>query len=246
VTTPYNSSIRSKKKQVEEMFDNIAWRYDFLNHFLSLGIDRRWRRKAIRLLKPKAPSTILDVATGTGDFAIEAMTLDPVSIVGVDLSREMLEIGRTKVKRRKLENTIRLEEGDAENLSFEDRSFDALTVAFGVRNFESLEGGLKEMFRVLKTDGTGVILEFSLPQKAWIRKMYFLYFRRILPAFGRWFSKDSHAYTYLPDSVNTFPDRKEFISLMESVGFTEIICKDLTFGIASIFVGQKNPADNKL
>ena len=221
------------------MFDNIAWRYDFLNHFLSMGIDKKWRRKAIEILKPKGPKKILDVATGTGDFAIEAMKLSPHSITGIDLSRQMLKIGKEKVMRKNLGNIIQLEEGDAENLSFANNTFDAFTVAFGVRNFESLELGLGEKYRVLKTVGTGVILEFSKPKNSWIRRLYFFYFYRILPSFGRLFSKDRNAYTYLPDSVGSFPDQKEFISLMKSVGFTETTFKDLSFGIASIYIGSK-------
>lgn len=221
------------------MFDNIAWRYDFLNHFLSLGVDKRWRRRAIKILKPKGPKKILDVATGTGDFAIEAIKLNPLSITGIDLSRQMLKIGKEKVTRKNLGTIIHLEEGDAENLSFANNTFDAFTVAFGVRNFESLERGLSEMYRILKSGGTGVILEFSKPKNSWIKRLYFFYFYRILPFFGRLFSKDRNAYTYLPDSVGSFPDQKEFISLMRSVGFTETTFKDLSFGIASIYIGSK-------
>jgi demethylmenaquinone methyltransferase/2-methoxy-6-polyprenyl-1,4-benzoquinol methylase len=239
VIKPYNNSDKSKKSQVEEMFDNIAWRYDFLNHFLSIGIDKHWRRKAIKLLSVESPKRILDVATGTGDFAIAASKINPDSITGIDLSKQMLQIGKEKVIRKKLESVVTLLEGDAENLSFDDKSFDAFIVAFGVRNFESLEQGLHEMFRVLKPGGMGLILEFSKPGNSLVRHFYSFYFYRVLPFFGRWFSKDRKAYSYLPDSVGAFPDRKEFISLMETIGFEKTRYIDLTFGIATIFTGYR-------
>lgn len=236
---PYKDKEASKKDQVAEMFNNISPRYDFLNHFLSLGIDILWRKKAIRLLREHQPKTILDIATGTADFAIEAKNLNPDEIVGVDISEGMLDIGRKKIKNKGLEKVIRLELGDSESLQFDDNKFDAIIVAFGVRNFENLKKGLEDMYRVLKPGGKTVILEFSKPTMFPFRQLYHFYFRWILPKIGKIVSKDNSAYTYLPDSVNAFPDGEQFLQILENVGFNNTQCKPLTAGISSIYVGTK-------
>ncbi len=230
---------KGKKQQVRTMFNGIAHRYDFLNHFLSAGIDYSWRRKAIRLLGRKEPKTILDVATGTGDLSIEAMKIHPKKIVGIDIADDMLAIGRQKIEKKKLSHIISLFTGDSENLQFEDLYFDAVMVSFGVRNFENLEKGLSEMFRVLKKDGQVMILEFSKPQKFPVKQFYNFYFRYILPFLGRIISGDASAYNYLPDSVGKFPAGKEFTQLLEKIGFKSVQHIPLTFGIASIYLGDK-------
>lgn len=221
------------------MFDNISHRYDFLNRFLSMGIDVLWRKKAIAFLKNEHPKTILDIATGTGDLAIEAISLNPEKITGVDISEGMLEIGRKKIKSRKLENKIELKYGDSEKLLFKDNNFDAVTVGFGVRNFENLEQGLKDIYRVLKPGGTFVALEFSKPATFPVKQLYNFYFYNILPFIGKLISKDSSAYTYLPQSVKSFPDGENFTRLLTQTGFSDTKMKQLTFGIATIYVGKK-------
>lgn len=221
------------------MFDNISHRYDFLNHFLSLGIDRIWRRKAINTLRPLKPKLILDVATGTGDFAIQALSLNPDKIIGIDISEGMLSRGRIKLKERHLTGKVELLSGDSENIPFPENKFDAVTVAFGVRNFENLESGLKEIYRVLKTNGKVVILEFSKPGQFPFKQIYNFYFRAILPKLGRLISKDPAAYTYLPESVKAFPDGEAFTAILKNVGFKLTTCRSLTFGISSIYTGQK-------
>lgn len=236
---PYKDKDSGKKEQVAEMFNNISSNYDFLNHFLSLGIDILWRKKAISLLKKDKPAFILDIATGTGDFAFEALKLNPKKITGVDISSGMLEVGKQKVKKRKLEDKIELMLGDSEGLPFEDNKFDAVIVSFGVRNFENLEKGLQDMHRVLKPGGKTVILEFSKPSVFPMKQIYQFYFRWILPKIGRLISKDRAAYTYLPDSVQAFPDGKNFLNVLEKIGFTNTTCKPLTFGISSIYTGTK-------
>ncbi len=228
-----------KKQQVRSMFNSIAPRYDFLNHFLSLGTDYCWRRKAIRLIGKSHPESILDVATGTGDLAIVAAKLSPQKITGIDIAEEMLTIGRKKIVRRKLEHLIFLETGDSENLKFPDVSFDAVMVAFGVRNFENLEKGLAEMQRVLKRGGIVAILEFSGPEKFPVRQLYHFYFRFILPLIGRFISGNRSAYTYLPESVGKFPSGDEFLNYMEKAGFTNNSRNPLTFGIATLYSGYK-------
>lgn len=237
--TPYKDLEKSKKEQVASMFNNIAKRYDFLNHFLSLGIDILWRKKAVGLLKKDNPKLILDIATGTGDFAIEAMSLNPDKITGVDISDGMLEIGKEKIKNRNLSHKIELFKGDSENLPFEENSFDAITCGFGVRNFENLEKGLSDMNRVLKKGGMVVILEFSKPLKFPVKQLYSFYFTRLLPFIGRMISKDSSAYTYLPESVDAFPDGANFLCILSKQGFSETRCIPLMFGIASIYTGKK-------
>jgi demethylmenaquinone methyltransferase / 2-methoxy-6-polyprenyl-1,4-benzoquinol methylase len=236
---PYKEKEATKKAQVAEMFDNISPKYDFLNHTLSLGIDRIWRRKAINLLKKDPPKTILDIATGTGDFAIAALKLNPDQVIGVDISEGMLEIGRKKLKKRKLDHRIELRMGDSEGLEFDDNKFDAVIVAFGVRNFEHLEQGLADMYRVTREGGKVVILEFSRPRMFPFKQLYNFYFRWILPKIGRLISKDQSAYTYLPESVQAFPDGENFLAILRSVGFNNTSCKTLTFGISSIYTGVK-------
>jgi len=237
--TPYKDSSQEKKMQVATMFNNIAWRYDFLNHFLSLGIDRYWRRKAIAQLKHKNPQIILDIATGTADLALEAVKLNPVKIFGIDISEDMLKIGRTKIKNKNLQEKIELLEGDSEKLIFTDNKFDAVTVAFGVRNFEDLRKGLMEMNRVLKPEGMTVILEFSRPTNKMFRWMYDFYSSRITPKIGQMISKDKAAYSYLHESVKAFPYGSEFCSIMKESGFKDIHYKTLTFGIATIYTATK-------
>lgn len=238
---PYKQKDAAKKEQVAEMFDNIAHSYDFLNHFFSLGIDVLWRKKALRILKEEKPKTILDVATGTGDFALEAirMDLEPEQIVGVDISNGMLDIGREKIKKKGLEKVIQMRQADSENLPFEENSFDAYTVAFGVRNFENLQAGLKDMQRVLKPGGMGVILEFSKPRKFPMKQLFGFYFKFIMPTIGKLVSKDSRAYTYLPESVDAFPEGEDFLQIMRECGYRDVERKPLTGGIATIYLGKK-------
>ncbi len=237
--TPYQGSSNNKKEQVEQMFDNIALKYDFLNHFLSLGIDKLWRKKAVRLLKNYQPKSILDVATGTGDFAIAARKTNAEKIVGFDLSEKMIRVGEQKVKRLKLDHLIQFQKGDSENMPFGDESFDAITVAFGVRNFENLEIGLDEFFRVLKPGGVAVILEFSKPKHFPFKQLYKFYFFKILPFVGGLVSKDASAYSYLPESVMAFPDDHDFLSILIERGFDTAIQKRQTFGIATIYLAVK-------
>ena len=236
---PYKKEKLGKKEQVALMFNNISHKYDFLNHLLSLGIDRRWRKLAIKCLKSIQPKSILDVATGTGDFAIQSLSLHPEEVIGVDISDGMLEIGRDKIKRRKLEQIIQLESGDSENLRFDDNNFDAVIVAFGVRNFEHLQNGLANMYRVLKKDGKVVILEFSKPTTFPFRQIYNFYFKSILPIIGNVISKDNAAYTYLPESVQAFPEGSKFLEILTKTGFKQTECIPLTFGICSIYTGIK-------
>ncbi len=237
--TPYNKT-ESKKQQVEEMFDNIAPRYDFLNHLLSANIDKIWRRRVRRIVEKDNSKLILDVATGTADLAIELSRMKPERITGVDISEGMLELGRVKVKERSLDKLITLQKADSEKLPFADNTFDAVTVAFGVRNFENLKTGIKEMCRVLKPAGRLVVLEFSKPSAFPVKQIFYFYFHYILPVIGRIFSKDTRAYTYLPESVQSFPEGKKFVSLLEEAGFKEVQCKNLTFGISSIYTGKKS------
>ncbi len=236
---PYKEKQTGKKEQVAEMFNNISRKYDFLNHFLSLGIDILWRKKAIRLLKKDNPKTVLDIATGTGDFAIEALELNPEKVTGVDISEGMLEVGRQKLRKKKLDHIIDLQLGDSEKLLFDDNIFDAVIVSFGVRNFENLEMGLADMHRVVRPGGKTVILEFSRPSKFPFKNIYNFYFKSILPKIGRIVSKDHAAYTYLPESVQTFPDGRDFLSVLEKAGFKNTRCIPLTFGVSSIYIGEK-------
>lgn len=236
---PYKDKNAGKKEQVADMFNNISHRYDLLNRVLSFGIDIIWRKKAIKQLKPYQPKLILDIATGTGDFAIEALSLNPEKVIGVDISSGMLEVGKQKMLRKNLQDKIELRLGDSEKLLFDDNTFDAVTVAFGVRNFENLEKGLSDMYRVLKPGGTVVILEFSKPRTFPVKQAYGIYSKYILPTVGKLVSKDSSAYTYLPESVQEFPDGKNFTDILEKVGFNSTRCISLTFGISSIYFGKK-------
>lgn len=236
---PYKDKDSGKREQIAEMFDNVSPKYDFLNHLLSAGIDIYWRKRAIKLLKKDNPQTILDIATGTGDFAIEALALNPKKIIGVDISEGMLAVGREKVKKIGMENVIDLRTGDSANLPLESNSFDAVIASFGVRNFENLLNGLTDMFRVMKPGGTCVVLEFSKPKTFPFKQLYNFYFRYILPIVGRMVSKDTAAYTYLPESVQAFPDGSDFLKIYEQAGFKDTKCIPLTFGICSIYVGKK-------
>lgn len=236
---PYKNDQSGKKEQVARMFNSISGNYDFLNHFLSLGIDIRWRKKAIRLLEASQPKVILDVATGTGDFALATLKLKPQEVIGVDISEGMLEVGRKKVKAQGHEQIIDLRLGDSENLPFEENKFDAAIVAFGVRNFENLEKGLSEILRVLKPGGKLVVLEFSKPRLFPFKQIYNFYFNFILPKVGKVISKDSSAYTYLPESVQAFPDGEAFIAILNKLGYQQTVCSPLTFGISSLYSGVK-------
>jgi demethylmenaquinone methyltransferase/2-methoxy-6-polyprenyl-1,4-benzoquinol methylase len=238
--TPYQSETATKKEQVAAMFNNISATYDFLNHFMSLGIDIIWRKKAIRELKSIKPRIMLDVATGTGDFAFEAINiLHPEKIIGVDISEGMLNVARKKIHDRNLQHIFSVQTGDSEGLNFESNHFDAITVAFGVRNYQNLEKGLADMYRVLKPGGKIVILEFSKPKQFPIKQGYNFYFKHITPFLGRLFSKDNRAYTYLPESVAAFPDGGAFTALMDKVGFKDTNDRRLTFGISAIYTGIK-------
>lgn len=239
VVKPYNSGESSKKEEVAEMFNNISKRYDFLNHFLSVGIDKIWRRKAVNKLREIQPERILDIATGTGDFAVALLKLKPKEVIGVDISSGMLEVGKEKMKKRGLDNIISLKLGDSENLEFENDYFGGVTVAFGVRNFENLEKGLSEMLRVLQPGGRAVILEFSKPKKFPIKQLFGFYSKRLIPFIGRTISKDRRAYEYLPESVEAFPEGQDFMNIMSGVGFKGVYGKPVSGGIATIYVGNK-------
>ena len=236
---PYKDKNTSKKEQIAAMFNSISGKYDFLNHFLSLGIDILWIKRAVRLLKKHQPKLILDIATGTGDFAIEALSLNPEKIIGVDISEGMLSVGREKLIKKNLTDKIELISGDSEFLPFEDNFFDAVIVSFGVRNFENLEKGLSDMLRVLKPGGKVVILEFSKPKSFPFKQIYQFYFQWILPKIGKLISKNHAAYTYLPDSVEAFPDGDDFLNILNKIGFQKNQCTPLTLGISSIYSGSK-------
>lgn len=236
---PYGREDQSKKEEVAEMFNNISKRYDFLNHFLSLGIDKIWRKKAVRLLREVKPERILDIATGTGDFAIALLKLQPKEIVGMDISKGMLEVGRTKMKKKGVDGIISMQLGDSENLPFEDGHFDALTVGFGVRNYENLEKGLSEMLRVLRVGGKAVILEFSKPKKFPVKQAFGFYSKYLIPFFGKRISKDSKAYAYLPESVAAFPEGADFEAILTKLGYRNVQSKLVSGGIATIYSGIK-------
>ncbi|MCK6692772.1 MAG: bifunctional demethylmenaquinone methyltransferase/2-methoxy-6-polyprenyl-1,4-benzoquinol methylase UbiE [Thermoanaerobaculia bacterium] len=239
--TPYSTD-ESKKAQVERMFDKIAPRYDLLNRVLSLGIDVWWRKHALGYLKPSQPRDILDVATGTADVAIlAAKILKPKRIVGIDIANQMLDIGRQKIRSEGLETVIELKTGDSEQLEFPEASFDAVTVAFGVRNFENLERGLAEMLRVLRPGGHAVILEFSRPNIFPFKQLYNTYFRYVLPLIGRLTSRDMRAYTYLFESVQAFPEGDQFLNILSKTGYQNPRCERLTLGICSIYHAVKAP-----
>lgn len=237
---PYNEE-QSKKEQVEQMFDNIAPTYDKLNHIMSLNIDRMWRRRVMRIVRRAKAHKIMDVATGTGDLAIAmAKRVDRTQILGVDLSEEMLAVARRKIEKQGLEERIMLEKGDAENLSMvASESIDAITVAFGVRNFEHIERGLSELYRTLKPGGKLVVLEFSIPKNRLVRWVYSQYAHRLLPRIGGMISKDRQAYTYLPDSVEEFPAPERFSDMLREAGFCRVKARSQSFGIAYIYDATK-------
>ncbi|MBC7447782.1 MAG: bifunctional demethylmenaquinone methyltransferase/2-methoxy-6-polyprenyl-1,4-benzoquinol methylase UbiE [Hymenobacteraceae bacterium] len=236
---PYRDQSASKKTQVAQMFNSIAHRYDFLNHFLSAGIDQYWRRRAIDELMAAKPRRILDVATGTADLAIAALRADPEHVTGIDISEGMLAVGRQKLTERHLSDRITLQQGDSEALQFADNSFDAIMAAYGVRNFEHLDRGLAEMFRVMRPGGKLVILEFSKPRVFPLKQLYNGYFLHVLPRFGKLISKDASAYTYLPESVQAFPDGEAFLEHLRRAGFLAPRWQPLTFGISSLYTATK-------
>jgi demethylmenaquinone methyltransferase / 2-methoxy-6-polyprenyl-1,4-benzoquinol methylase len=237
---PYNEAAGSKKSQVAEMFDKIAFRYDFLNRFLSGGIDIYWRKRAIAELKEVNPKLVLDVATGTADVALLLHKyLDPEKVIGIDISEGMLEHGRQKVEKQKLKHKIELQAGDSEAIKFPNNTFDAITVAFGVRNFENLQQGLAEMLRVLKPGGKLVVLEFSKPKKRVFKSLYNVYMNIIAPQAGKWFTQNKKAYQYLTKSVKAFPDGHEFLHILRQTGYTDTYLKTLSLGICTIYCGRK-------
>lgn len=237
---PYKDLDKSKKEQVALMFDNISGKYDKINRIMTFGIDQSWRRKSLRLLLPHKPKQMLDVATGTGDFAIQAYKmLQPDTIVGIDISQGMLDIGKHKLEQLQLASKIQLLKADSESIPFDDNNFDAITVAYGVRNFENLEKGLSEILRVLKPGGRLVILEATEPQNKIIKFGFDLYAKKMVPFIGRLISGDSRAYDYLQESVAKFPQGVEFIKIFNKVGYTDTKWIPLTFGASSIYTGCK-------
>lgn len=235
---PYGLSDATKKEEVENMFDNIAHRYDFLNHLLSAGIDHTWRKKAVDYISQIQPKIIADLATGTGDFALESARLHPDKIVGIDISEEMMHYGKIKAKNKGYSN-IEFVKGDSEQLQFDSDYFDAMTVGFGVRNYQNLEQGLTEMRRVLRPKGRLVILEVSIPKNVFMKFIFNIYFNYFCPFIGRIFSKDVRAYTYLNESVNAFPSGKTFTDILEKIGFKNVVWKPLTFGICAMYTCEK-------
>jgi demethylmenaquinone methyltransferase/2-methoxy-6-polyprenyl-1,4-benzoquinol methylase len=235
---PYNTD-KSKKEEVAQMFNNISARYDFLNHFLSLGIDHIWRRKAVNKLREIQPKRILDLATGTGDFAIALLKLNPTQIIGMDISSGMLDVGKNKMKAKNVSHIIDMQLGDSENMPYEDGYFDAVTVGFGVRNYENLEKGLTEMLRVTRSGGKIVILEFSKPKRFPIKQAFGFYSRFIIPFFGKRISKDEKAYAYLPESVAAFPEGKAFTDILSKLGYKQVDATLVSGGIATIYSGIK-------
>lgn len=231
--------VMAKKEKVQEMFNGIAPKYDLLNHLLSMGIDKSWRRKAMRELEGGRRGTVLDIACGTGDFSIEALRHGVERVVGADISENMLAVAREKAREKGLEDRLEFRYGDSENLDFEDGTFDAVTVAFGVRNFEHLERGLAEMCRVLRPGGKVVVLEFSTPERFPMKQLYRFYFKQILPRVGGFVSGDRKAYEYLPASVFAFPQGDRFLQIMRSCGYRNVAQRRLTFGIASLYTGEK-------
>lgn len=236
--TPYKTG-ESKKDQVASMFDTIANRYDLLNSILSLGIHKGWRKKCVTLLRSKNPKSILDVATGTADFAIECAKLNPEKITGIDISEGMMQIGRVKLKKLGLDQLISLEQGNAETVTLPDNSFDAIVVGFGVRNFQDLEKGLANLYRILKPGGQLVILEFSYPRNFLIKTGYNFYFSYITPLIGKIFSKDTRAYSYLTESVKAFPNNEKFTAILDRLNYKKTHFKTLSLGVAAIYYGEK-------
>ena len=237
--TPYKDSSLGKKEQVAKMFDNISGNYDGLNRVISFGTDVKWRKKVLAMVSSKNPDTILDIATGTGDLAILMTKTNANKIVGLDISAGMLDVGRKKIEQKKLSNKIEMVLGDSENIPFEDNSFDAITVAFGVRNFETLEKGLAEILRVLKPNGIFVILETSVPKKFPFKQGYYFYTKNILPLIGKLFSKDNSAYSYLSESASVFPYGEALNNILRKVGFIDVVAMPQTFGVATIYSASK-------
>ena len=239
VVTPYKREGASKRAEVEEMFDSIAPRYDLLNRLMSMGIDIQWRKKAIRMLKQYQPQVVVDIATGTGDFAIAALQLNPTQVIGIDISREMLRVGQEKLVKQGLAQKIELQLGDSEALALADDSVDAVTVGFGVRNFENLKQGLGEIRRILRPGGAVAILEPSFPTRFPLKQLFQLHFRILTPIIGRLVSGDSAAYAYLPESVKAFPNGDRFVEICKEVGFKKAAYKPLTFGTCSLYLLEK-------
>tara|TARA_R110002167_G_scaffold143571_1_gene332995 strand:- start:752 stop:1489 length:738 start_codon:yes stop_codon:yes gene_type:complete len=237
--TPYKNSDLGKKEQVTKMFDTISKNYDGLNRVISFGIDIKWRKKVVEILKKEQPESILDIATGTGDLAIALVSTGAKKIIGLDISPGMLSVGKEKVTDKNLDNTIEMVVGDSENLVFADNSFDAVTVSFGVRNFETLTTGMAEILRVLKPNGSLVILETSVPTKTPYKQGYKFYTKNILPLIGKLFSKDDSAYGYLSESASVFPHGENFNNILREIGFIVVTNKPQTFGVASIYVAKK-------
>tara|TARA_R110000765_G_scaffold68642_3_gene132746 strand:+ start:782 stop:1525 length:744 start_codon:yes stop_codon:yes gene_type:complete len=237
--TPYKDSDLGKKEQVTKMFDTISKNYDGLNRLISFGIDIKWRKKVVEILKKEQPESILDIATGTGDLAIALVNTGAKKIIGLDISPGMLAVGKDKVKDKNLNNIIEMVVGDSENLVFDDNSFDAVTVSFGVRNFETLETGMAEILRVLKPNGSLVILETSVPTKTPYKQGYKFYTKNILPLIGKMFSKDNSAYGYLSESASVFPHGENFNNILREIGFIDVTNKPQTFGVASIYIAKK-------
>jgi demethylmenaquinone methyltransferase/2-methoxy-6-polyprenyl-1,4-benzoquinol methylase len=237
--TPYKDSELGKKEQVAQMFDTISGNYDGLNRVISFGIDIKWRKKVLKLVSDKKPKTVLDIATGTGDLAILMTNTSAEKIIGLDISAGMLEVGRNKIKAKNLSDKIEMILADSENMPFEDNTFDAITVAFGVRNFENLEKGLAEILRVLKPDGIFVILETSVPDKTPYKQGYTFYSKNILPLIGKLFSKDNSAYQYLSESASVFPYGEALNNILRKIGFIEVKSMPQTFGVATIYSASK-------
>ena len=237
--TPYKNSDLSKKEQVAQMFDTISNNYDGLNRVISFGIDVKWRKKVLSLVAEKKPDSVLDIATGTGDLAILMASTNANKIIGLDISAGMLSVGRKKIEERKLSQKIEMILADSENMPFEDNSFDAITVAFGVRNFENLEKGLTEILRVLKPNGIFVILETSIPEKTPYKQGYHFYSKNILPLIGKLFSKDDSAYNYLSESASLFPYGEKLNNILKKVGFIDSVALPQTFGVATIYTASK-------
>ena len=238
--TPYKDSELGKKEQVAQMFDTISGNYDGLNRVISFGIDIKWRKKVLKLVSDKNPKTVLDIATGTGDLAILMTNTSAEKIIGLDISAGMLEVGRNKIKAKKLSDKIEMILADSENMPFEDNTFDAITVAFGVRNFENLEKGLAEILRVLKPNGIFVILETSVPDKTPYKQGYTFYSKNILPLIGKLFSKDDSAYQYLSESASVFPYGEVLNNILRKIGFIEVRAMPQTFGVATIYSASKS------
>ena len=237
--TPYKNSELGKKEQVEQMFDNVSTNYDFLNRVLTFGLDINWRKKVVRKVAQNNPKQLLDIATGTGDFAIMLAKLKPEKVIGLDISQGMLNKGIDKIKKRNLQHIIEMVQGNSEDLPFTDNTFDAITVGFGVRNFENLNIGLKEIYRVLKPGGVLAILETSQPEKFPMKQLFKFYSKYIIPTIGGLFSKDKSAYSYLPESAAAFPYGKKFNNILLKNGFNNATNKPLTFGIASMYLATK-------